>query len=71
MRYIQSAQGGNLLCEVEVPGYDASRAISVVEQKIRSKYDSPINREKAMNRVREVLSTFIAQCGLVPKFEEK
>lgn len=70
LRYIQSAQGGNLLCEVEVENYNASRAISVAEQKIRSKYDTPANRERAMQHVHEVLTTFVMQCGMIPKFEE-
>ena len=71
LRYIQSAQGGKLLCEVEVANYNASHAISVVEQKIRSKYDTAENRTKAMQHAKEVLTTFVQQCGLIPKFEEK
>lgn len=71
LRYIQSEQGGRLLCEVEVEDFDASRAISVAEQKIRSKYDTPANYEKAMVHAREVIATFVQQCGLIPVFEEK
>ena len=71
LRYVQTAQGGNLLCEVEVANYNAARAIHVVEQKIRSKYDSQANRQKAMAHVREVLSSFVQQCGLTPVFQEK
>lgn len=70
LRYQQSPQGGRLLCEVEMADYDAASAIQVVEQKIRSKYDTPENREKALQHVREVLATFVVQCGLIPKFEE-
>lgn len=69
LRYVQSAQGGRLLCEVEMADYDAASAIAVVEEKIRSKYDTPDNREKAMKHVREVLTTFVMQCGLKPVFE--
>lgn len=73
LRYIQSAQGGNLLCEVEVPAtqFDAASAIRVVEEKIRSKYDTQANRDKALQHAREALTTFIVQCGLTPKFEDK
>lgn len=71
LRYVQSSQGGRMLCEVEVADYNAAGAIGVVEQKIRSKYDTPANREKAMRHVREVLSTFVVQCGLIPKFEQR
>ncbi|MCR5158774.1 MAG: hypothetical protein K6D37_06565 [Prevotella sp.] len=71
LRYVQTAQGGNLLCEVEVANYDAARAIRVVEQKIRSKYDSQENRQKAMSHVRDVLTAFVQQCGLIPRFEER
>lgn len=70
LRYSQSSQGGRLLCEVEMADYDATSAIQVVEQKIRSKYDTPENRQKAMQHVRDVLTTFIVQCGLKPRFEE-
>ena len=69
LRYVQTAQGGRLLCEVEVANYDAARAISVVEQKVRSKYDTPANRQKAMANVHEVLTSFVQQCGLVPVFK--
>jgi len=71
LRYVQTAQGGNLFCEVEVADYNAAHAINVVEQKIRSKYDTAANRQKAMAHVREVLSAFVQQCGLVARFEEK
>ena len=71
LRYMQSSQGGRLLCEVEMANYDAASAISVVEEKIRSKYDTPENRKKALQHVHEVLSTFVVQCGLRPVFEEK
>ena len=71
LRYVQTSQGGRLLCEVEVANYDAARAISVVEQKVKSKYDTPANRQKAMANVHEVLTTFVQQCGMTPKFEEK
>lgn len=71
LRYIQSAQGGNLLCEVEVVNFNASHAISVAEQKIRSKYDTPANRQRAMQHVHEVLTTFVTQCGMIPRFQDK
>lgn len=69
LRYVQSSQGGRLLCEVEMADYDAASAIAVVEEKIRSKYDRADNREKAMQHAREVLATFVMQCGLKPVFE--
>lgn len=71
LKYIQSAQGGQMLCEVEEANYNADRLISIVEQKIRSKYDTEDNRNKAMQQVHEVLATFVQQCGLIPKFENK
>ena len=71
LRYVQTAQGGRLFCEVEAADYNASRAIGIVEHKIRSKYDTPANREKAMANVHEVLASFVMQCGLVPVFENK
>jgi hypothetical protein len=71
LRYTQSSQGGNFLCEVEMANYDAAKAISIVEQKVRSKYDSPENRKKAMTNVRNVLSAFVNQCGLTPVFVNK
>ena len=71
LRYVQAAQGGRLLCEVETSDYDAARAIRIVEYKIKSKYNTPDNRQKAMNRVRDVLGSFVRQCGSVPVFEEK
>ncbi|MCR4602745.1 MAG: hypothetical protein K5683_04340 [Prevotella sp.] len=71
LRYIQTAQEGRLLCEVEVSDYDAVHAINIVEQKIRSKYDTPANRRQAMAHVHEVLTAFVQQCGLIPKFIDK
>lgn len=73
LKYIQSAQGGRLLCEVEVPPdqFDAASAITIVENNIRSKHNTQTNRDKAMQNVREVLSAFVQQCGLIPLFEEK
>lgn len=71
LRYTQSSQGGNFLCEVEMANYDAAKAISIVEQKVRSKYDSPENRKKAMTNVHNVLSAFVNQCGLTPVFVNK
>lgn len=70
-RYVQTAQGGNFICEVESPNFDAARVINVVERKIRSKYDTPTNRQKAMIHARDVLAAFVTQCGKVPKFERK
>ena len=71
LRYVQTAQGGNFLCEVEVSNYNAASAINIVEKKIRSKYDTPLNRQKAMAHVREVITAFVTQCGKVPLFEYK
>lgn len=71
LRYTQTSQGGNFLCEVETADYNAARAIGIVEHKVRSKYDSPQNRAKAMANVRSVLAAFVAQCGLKPVFVEK
>lgn len=71
LRYVQTAQGGNFLCEVEVSNYNANRAIGIVEKKIKSKYDTPLNRQKAMTHVREVITSFVNQCGKVPLFEYK
>ena len=71
LRYVQTAQGGNFLCEVEVSNYNAASAISIVEKKIKSKYDTPLNRQKAMTHVREVITAFVNQCGKVPLFEYK
>ena len=71
LRYVQTPQGGSFICEVEVADYNAARAINVVEQKIRSKYDTPQNRQKAMDHAREALAAFVQQCGLVPQFEDK
>ncbi len=70
-RYVQTQQGGRFFCEVEVPASDfnAASAIRVVENKIRSKYDTPQNRERALQHAREALTTFVQQCGLVPRFE--
>jgi len=70
-RYVQSGQGGNFLCEIEADDYDAAKAIGIVEQKIKSKYDTPDNRAKALAHAKEVLTTFVLQCGLIPKCEEK
>ena len=71
LRSVQTAQGGNFLCEVEVSNYNAASAINIVEKKIRSKYDTPLNRQKAMAHVREVITAFVTQCGKVPLFEYK
>lgn len=69
LKYIQSSQGGQMLCEVEESYYDASSIIKIVEEKIRSQYDNEENRKKAMQHVHEVLATFVQQCDLIPKFE--
>lgn len=69
LRYVQTAQGGRLLCEVEVANYDAAHTISIVEQKVRSKYDTPANRQKATVNAHEVLTAFVQQCGLIPIFK--
>lgn len=71
LRYVQTAQGGQFLCEVEVADYNARGAIGVVERKVRSKYDTAENRQKAENHVREVLTSFIEQCGKKPVFKNK
>lgn len=73
LRYVQSAQGSAFICEEEIDKneFNANRVIGIVEHKIRSKYDTPVNRERAMTRVKEVLTAFVNQCGLVPKFENK
>lgn len=71
LRFVQASQGSRFLCEVEVPDYNATRAIQTVERKIKSHFDTPANRQKAMTHVRDVLSAFVQQFGLVPKFEEK
>lgn len=73
LRYVQSAQGGRLLCEEEVPAdqFNAASAIRIAEEKIRSNYNTQANRNKAMQHVHEVLTAFVQQCGLIPLFEDK
>ena len=72
-RYVQTTQGSRFLCEVEVPAeqHNAEKSLNILEAKVRSKYDTEANRRQAMTHAREVIASFVQQCGLIPVFEEK
>lgn len=72
LRFVKAGNGGRLLGGVEKADYKAaSQRIDIVENKIELKYNTEENYRKAMAHARQVLDSFVRQCGRIPKFVEK
>ena len=71
LRFVKAGNGGQLLGGVEKADYNAApQRIDIVENKIELKYNTEENYRKAMAHARQVLDSFVRQCGRVPKFIE-
>lgn len=71
LRFVKAGNGGQLLGGVEKADYNAaSQRIDIVENKIELKYNTEENYRKAMAYARQVLDSFVRQCGRVPRFIE-